>query len=124
MGFNSGFKGLKWSLVTRSEHGRSTVLHVSVRYGLIEMGMRKSKYLATQHVRCAQCCMCHLALVCFYPLSQSADISLYEYTSRIRSLRLLSNQTALRCIGFVWTRRDGAAGWRKWLLHFCRNCSN
>jgi len=37
----------------------------------------------------AQCCMCHLALVCFYPVSQSADISLG--TSRIRRLRLLSH---------------------------------
>jgi hypothetical protein len=33
--------------------------------------------------------MCHLALVCLYPVSQSADISLC--TSRIRSLRLLSH---------------------------------
>ena len=33
--------------------------------------------------------MCHLALVFFYPLSQSADISLC--TSRIGSLRLLSH---------------------------------
>ena len=46
--------------------------------------MRKSKLVHSV----AQCCMCYLAQVCFHPVSQSADISLC--TSRIRSLRLLS----------------------------------
>jgi len=37
----------------------------------------------------AQCSMCHLEIVSFYPVSQSADLLLC--TSRIRSLRLMSH---------------------------------
>ena len=46
----------------------------------------------------AQCCMCHLASICFYPVSHSADISLC--TNRIRRLRLL-----LHCSGSSFHRQ-------------------
>jgi hypothetical protein len=51
--------------------------------------MRKSRYLMIQHGRCNVIYVCQIALLCFYPVSQSADVSLC--TSRIRSLRLLSH---------------------------------
>jgi hypothetical protein len=56
----------------------SIILHVWVTYGVSEMAVRKSKYLATRHGRCT---VWHSAVYC-------------------------------------------AAGWKKWLPHFCRNCRN
>jgi hypothetical protein len=74
----------------RSEHGRSTVLRVWVRYGLLENGMRKSKYIATRHGQCTvgHTAVYHLALVSFHPVSQSADISMC--TNSFGSCRPLS----------------------------------
>jgi len=56
----------------------------------------------------AQCCMCHLALVCFYPLSQSADISLC--TSKIEALGSCHN---IRRLGFIFRSNSLAIYWHR-----------
>jgi hypothetical protein len=65
----------KRSVTTRSEHGVSTLLHLWIRYGLIGMGVRKSKHLATRHRWCTfgLCCMCHLVLPRIYPVLASCE---------------------------------------------------